>query len=290
MIRKFLIANLIFEINFESDTVMEERLNPYSCDEDKKTDIVINIKYSSGDIDVRRENVTKLTDVIYYYSEDDKDVIFYYDSNISKVYAKVSFSKDYRHNEIIIYDLYPEYGVESGCLMYNICGRAFSSIISMNGGIEFHSSSVAYDGGGVAFSAVSGTGKSTHTKLWLDNFDGAYLINDDTPIISKDKSGEFVISGTPWAGSTGINTPVTLPLKAIVFIERALSNSIERVTPEQAIAPMFGAFRVIFSDAMLASIITTLNELLVKVPAYRLRCNMDNEAAFVARDAIWGKN
>ncbi len=291
MIRKYLIANLIFEINFESDAIMEERLAPYSCDIDSKTDITINIGYTDRDIEVRRENIIKLSELTYYYNETDRDVMFYYDENISKAFAKVSFDKSYNNVDIMLYDLESECGVDSQFLMYNICGRALSCVMNMHGGFEFHSSSVAYDGYGVAFSALSGTGKSTHTKLWLDNFDGTYIINDDTPIISKTDDGSFVISGTPWAGSTGINAPVTLPLKAIVFLERAETNFIEPVTAEQAMAPLFEAFRVILSEEMLASVLSTLNELLLKVPAYRLKCNMDNEAAFVSRDGIWaGQN
>ncbi len=290
MVRKFLIANLIFEINFEADAVMEEMLAPYSCDVTKSTDILININWTQNDIDIRRENITKLADGVYSYSDNGKTIVFYYDENIAKTYAKICFSKDYKNNEIMLCNLEPKYGIPTHRLMYNICGRVFSYSMVMHSAFEFHSSSVAYDGAGVAFSAVSGTGKSTHTSLWLNNFEGAYLINDDTPVISKAKDGSFVISGTPWAGSTGINTPVTLPLKAIVFIERAPTNSIERISSAEAIAPMFKALRTLLNDAMLASIISTLNELLAQIPAYRLKCNMDSEAAFVARDAIWECN
>ena len=72
----------------------------------------------------------------------------------------------------------------------------------------------------------SGTGKSTHTALWLKNFaPRASIINDDKPAIRIQKDGIFVY-GTPWSGKTDQNKNVKVPLQGIAFLERGEENSI----------------------------------------------------------------
>ena len=289
MIRKYLIADYIFEIDFDADKVFEERLSKYIFDTEKKSDIKININKTSEDIAVRQENLVKLSDIAYFYEDKQSDTYFYYDPNVLKTVGKIVFSKDYSNININLCDLNESLGIEDDMLMFNVVGTAISYSVQMHDGFVFHSSSVCYNGGGVAFSAKSGTGKSTHTSLWFDNFRGSYILNDDTPIISLGKDGIFYISGTPWAGTTGINKNATVPLKAIVFLERGKENEITPLTPVEAMKPFFEGIRTPLTDNMFSKVLDTLNKLFINVSVYKLKCNMDPEAAIVARDAIFGK-
>ena len=49
--------------------------------------------------------------------------------------------------------------------------------------IAIHSSTIECEGRAVLFLGESGTGKSTHTRLWQEHIPGARLLNDDSPII-----------------------------------------------------------------------------------------------------------
>ena len=87
--------------------------------------------------------------------------------------------------------------------------------------ILFHGSCVAVDGAGYLFTAKSGTGKSTHTRLWRELLgDRAIMINDDKPLIRISDSGA-IIYGTPWDGKHHLSNNIAVSLKAICILERA---------------------------------------------------------------------
>ena len=288
MIRKYLIAGFNICVDFENDDVFEERLSDYIVNNDKESDVFISVVKTSSDINVQSENLVKLSDIAYFYSTENKDIVFYYDSAIEKVVAKVEFSKSYSKIDVCLYDLKNNHISDDCMLMFNVLNSAVCYFVQMKNGFVFHSSSICSGGQGIAFSAKSGTGQSTHTKLWLENIPGTFILNDDTPIIFLGKDNKFYISGTPWAGTTGINHNSTVPLKAIVFLERGQENAITPLSPQEAIKPFFEGIRTPLTDEMFSACLDTLNKLFSKVPAYRLKCNMDPEAAIVARDCIFG--
>jgi len=139
----------------------------------------------------------------------------------------------------------------------------------------------------VAFSAKSGTGKSTHTSLWLSCFDGSFILNDDTPIIYKSNDGIFYISGTPWAGTTGINRNVSVPLRALVSLGRGIDNSMELIPPAESMNFLFEGIKAPLTGVMLSNVIDTFNSLLMNVPVYKLRCNMEPSAAILSQKTIY---
>ena len=96
--------------------------------------------------------------------------------------------------------------------------------------ILFHGSVIAVDGQGFLFTAKSGTGKSTHTKLWRQYFgEKAVMINDDKPLIHITENSA-VVYGTPWDGKHRLSTNTSVTLKAVCILERDETNHIERIT------------------------------------------------------------
>ncbi len=288
MTKKYLIANLYMEITFDSDEVLEKRLSEYET-ESESCDIRINVSRTSDDIEVKDNNLIKLSEITYLYKTESADIIYYHDPKLSKVFAVLEFSKDYTDVEIKLYTLKKNHNIEDNMLLFNIMGNVMSYVSQMHKGFVFHSSSVCYDGCGVAFSAQSGTGKSTHTALWLKEYPGSFILNDDTPVIRQGKDGEFYIFGTPWAGTTGINQNFAVPLKAIVFLERDKDNSISLLKTSEAIKPFFEAIRTPITDDMFSNCLETLNELFKKVRVCLLKCNMDSSAAYTSKEFIFGK-
>jgi len=287
MIRKYLIADYVIELNFDWDAELEKKLSSYKSDTLCQSDLYVDIIKTDDEIKIRKNNLVKISEIAYFYSEDNTDVLFYYDTNISKTIAKIEFSKEYNSAKVILYNLKKMHGVDDTTFMFNIVGTLIHYFVQMNGGYVFHSSSICHNGFGVAFSAKSGTGKSTHTNLWLQNYPGTYLLNDDTPIIRLGQDNNFYLCGTPWAGTTGININKVVPLKALVFLERDKVNSITPLTPQEAIANFFEAIKSPLTDDMFGRVLDTLNILLKKVPVYKLKCNMGPDAARVANDCIF---
>ena len=289
MVRKYRIAGFNFEIDFENDVVFEDSLSEYATLNEEKKDVSISVIKTDADIEVRNENLIKLSDIAYFYSADGKDIVFYYDAAISKTVAKIEFSKFYDNINIYLYNLKKNHDAEDSMLMFNVVNSAVCYFVQMKNGFVFHSSSICSGGEGIAFSAKSGTGKSTHTRLWLENIPETFILNDDTPIIFLGSDNKFYISGTPWAGTTGINKNATVPLKAIVFLERGEENEISPMSPQEAMQPFFDGIRTPITDRMFSNCLDNLNKLFLSVPIYKLKCNMNPEAAIVARDGIFGK-
>ncbi|MBT1173184.1 hypothetical protein JS528_07430 [Bifidobacterium sp. MA2] len=98
----------------------------------------------------------------------------------------------------------------------------------MHDRLVFHGATIEVDGRAYIFTAPSGTGKSTHIRLWRRVFgDRVAIINGDKPIlrIERDSSGgapRVVAYGTPWAGKEGWQRNVSAPLGGICVVERAV--------------------------------------------------------------------
>lgn len=152
----------------------------------------------------------------------------------------------------------------------------------------FHGSAVAVDGNGYIFTAKSGTGKSTHTRLWREYLgDRAVMINDDKPLIRIDGDGARVY-GTPWDGKHRISSNVSAPLKAICILERAENNSIVRISPVQALPMLLQQVCRVQSPEGMKKLLSLMDRLAESVSLYRLSCNMDISAAETSYNAMKG--
>jgi len=152
----------------------------------------------------------------------------------------------------------------------------------------FHGSAIAVDGKAVLFTAKSGTGKSTHTKLWREAFgDRAVMINDDKPLLKVTETG-VQVCGTPWDGKHRISTNCIVPLEAICILERGEKNEICTITPREALPMLMQQSHRSADPAVVAKTLQVINQFAAKVKFYRLRCNMEPEAAQVAYNEIFG--
>ena len=154
--------------------------------------------------------------------------------------------------------------------------------------ILFHGSAVALDGEVYLFTAKSGTGKSTHTRLWREVYgDRAVMINDDKPLLAIN-DGEVRVYGTPWNGKHRLGANISAPLKAICILERNAQNVISE---ENALAtfPEILSQTYRFSDVEgMRSTLALIDKMLKSVKVYRLGCNMDREAAVVSYNGMKG--
>lgn len=169
---------------------------------------------------------------------------------------------------------------------YMLTGSDFYTELLNFNGILLHSSCIAVDGMAYAFSADSGTGKSTHTQLWLKHFgDRAYMLNDDKPAIRL-IDGTVYACGTPWSGKYDYSTPDVVPLAGICFLERSETNQIKKADTGKAVFNIFSqTIRKLSSDRM-DRLFDVLEEIFAKVPLYELGCNISEEAMFTSYNAM----
>ena len=152
----------------------------------------------------------------------------------------------------------------------------YSYFIINKDAIMFHSSSIIHNDYGICFSGKSGTGKSTHTALWQKYYD-AKILNDDSPTL-KISDNKVFACGSPFAGSTGINTNKIVPLKGIIFLEQAKENSIRKLSQKEAYIRFFNETKKPIMKNYIKKSIEIFNKIYASVPMYILSCNISKEA------------
>ena len=150
----------------------------------------------------------------------------------------------------------------------------------------FHGSAIALDGEGYLFTAKSGTGKSTHTRLWREVFGNrAVMVNDDKPLLKITASG-VLVCGTPWDGKHHLSSNIQAPLKAICILQRGETNQIREITPSEALPQLLQqCYHPEIAGGLLKQL-ALLDLLSHNVKFFLLQCNMDREAALTAHAAM----
>lgn len=146
------------------------------------------------------------------------------------------------------------------------------------GVLLMHGALVAVNENGYLFIAPSGTGKTTHAKLWIDNIDGAYIVNGDKPLIKMQGDNVYAY-GTPWAGKEGWKRNCKIQLKAICILERKEENSIEEISFENAYITLLKQSFIPQKALLACSALDLIDQLKGKIRFYKLRCNVSVEAA-----------
>lgn len=166
----------------------------------------------------------------------------------------------------------------------------YRELIQNHHGFLLHSSAVVVDGKAYLFSAHSGTGKSTHTSFWLKKFgDKAYILNDDKPALRL-IDGTWYAYGTPWSGKHDISVNTGVPIAGICMLERGETNSIIPFSGKDAIFEIFVQTNRPHAAEYRIKLLELLDELMRTVPIWKMKCNMDPEAAIVAYEAMSGNS
>ena len=149
-----------------------------------------------------------------------------------------------------------------------------------------HASVIRHNDGGYMFLGRSGTGKSTHSRLWLSNIEDAELLNDDNPVI-RIIDGEAMVFGTPWSGKTHCYKNESVPLKAVVRLSQAPYNKITRNIPLQAYASLMPACSCMRWDRTSTDALhRTVEKVISKVRCWHLECLPDADAAYTCHKAV----
>ncbi|MBE5742483.1 MAG: hypothetical protein E7360_04075 [Clostridiales bacterium] len=140
-----------------------------------------------------------------------------------------------------------------------------------------HTAVLEYKGNAYAFLGKSGTGKSTHTGLWLKNLEGAKILNGDKPIIGY-HDGVFTVYGTPWMGKERFGYNGKAPLKSLCFLEQAKVNEISLIPVEDVAQRLFIQLLMPVDFIGVAKTLELADSLVKSVPSYLLKCDISDEA------------
>lgn len=164
-------------------------------------------------------------------------------------------------------------------------GVALSSKLWEFDALVIHASALALDGKAYLFSAPSGVGKTTQTKLWQQLFPHAFIIDDDHPIIRL-QDGLLMVHGTPFSGNSEENRNMKLPLAAITFLQQDVENWIRRADGKEAVDGLIqNISRTRKAEA--ASVKLMLMDRIAKdVLLCKMGCTIDQKAAEMAYQFI----
>ena len=143
----------------------------------------------------------------------------------------------------------------------------------------FHGSVIAYREKAYIFTAPSGTGKTTHCRLWLENIPDCHILNGDKPLLLFGENALYAC-GSPWQGKERYGVNEILPVEAICLLERDATNHIEPISFSQAFPQLLPQFHK--PDALTGAEMVRLLARLGPVGLFRLGCNMEREAAFTS--------
>lgn len=182
-----------------------------------------------------------------------------------------------------------KYSVDEELAEYVLMGAKYYKEILDRDAFFLHSSAVAVDGYGFAFTGPCGAGKSTHSALWRKYFGSrAVAVNDDKPVIRIVNDTVFVC-GTPFSGKHDINSNTMVPLCGICVIKQAKQNSIVRLKPVEATSIFLEqTLRCNEADKM-SSLLALLDTTLQHIPVYKLFCNISFEAVELAFSTLTEK-
>ena len=153
----------------------------------------------------------------------------------------------------------------------------------LHDGLMLHASAVEYNGKAYLFSADSGIGKSTHTKLWQQIYgDKAQVFNDDKPALRR-IDGKWYAYGTPWCGKDGINQNKKVPLGGICFLKRGEKNSIQPMSNYTAVQKIIGQTNRKTADInKINNLLDLTDKLIREIPIFELECLPNEEAAILS--------
>lgn len=180
-------------------------------------------------------------------------------------------------------------GLEDATALNNALMLLFTFASARKGVLEMHASVVMQDGKGYLFLGRSGTGKSTHSSLWLRYIPGTELLNDDNPVLRLMPDGTVRVYGSPWSGKTPCYKAMDVPVGAIVRLAQAPENRIVRLSGVQAYASLmasasgFRPFRELADGWH-----RTLEGIVRQTPCYQLDCLPDRAAAELCYKTVHG--
>lgn len=166
---------------------------------------------------------------------------------------------------------------ESLCLYRSLCLK-----LPEYDAFLIHGAVVALDGAAYVFCAPSGTGKTTHVRLWLDQFGPrAQIINGDKPVL-RFIDGVLYACGTPWNGKERLGQNRICPVAGVCFLEQSPENQIRRLTGPEITRRIFHQLLLPREKGAFDCFWSLLDRMVQTVPFYLLACNREPDAAQLA--------
>ncbi|WON96184.1 MULTISPECIES: hypothetical protein [unclassified Sphingobacterium] len=289
---RYRIAELILEFNHPSDFTLAQLLPSFRdfqwLDATEKTDIRIDIRSEQAPISndmgaLRTDESIAWGDRFRFYEKEDTFITTIRNEEGNAVWYLQS-DRNFEHS--ILYVPASTADEQSGVITW-MAMMIFGQASLLHNTIMIHASVVNHEGKGVAFLGKSGTGKSTHSRLWLKHIPNTVLLNDDNPAVRITNEG-VLIYGTPWSGKTPCYKNEQLPLQGFVRLQQAPMNEFEWQTGLKGfIAVLPSCTSIRWNKELFANMNTILEKIIAQIPVGYLKCLPDAAAAELCHSALF---
>ena len=280
-------ANIVcrFE-NFGSNSFCDSwkwKVDPYKCD-DKDYSLKIRNMTSTEDYPVMGNLLYNCQDGFFMrqvFEADEKKTVWRY---IRKKNGNVllAFLVSEKLDEIVLLE---DNTHSNGQMAFEYLGHLFPMCILNQKILNFHGVLLEYHGAGIIISAPSGTGKTTHARLWRD-YKNALIINGDRATCGKEDN-VWQGWGLPWSGTSGEQINRKVKIKAMVVLERSLQNEAHLVDKKDRLRYVLPHLQCPTWDSELVGMgLDLLDDFLLQIPVIRLCCRADNEAVDVLEQVL----
>lgn len=281
----FSIADFVCQLSFLNDTHKDVCLDNYSPFLTKKNDnTLFNLKVT----DSIKNNDTyqpygdysdELANIKFFKSIEGNWKILIAPPN-TKNFCTLEIFSNFKEATLVM----PKDKSSYDFCLNNCIMLLFSIITASKDTIIMHASVIENEDEGFAFLGKSGTGKSTHSNLWLQHIPNSSLLNDDNPII-RIINEEVYIYGTPWSGKTPCYKSRRVKLKAIIRLEQAPNNNIEKLNLLKSYASILSSTsKISWDETIMNGIHATVEKIASKINAFKLKCLPNEDAAIICRE------
>ncbi len=267
--KKYDIAGIKIGFTYQYRSYFEDNIEPYQIDDDSPIDTTITVTTVNHiEPPVSKPLYTYKNRHIHH--EDGYLIRAVYDDDGS-VKILMKHTDDYQTNDILLSRKLKNRLSE---LEYVLSGLMFMEIAVYHGMFPLHASAVGHKGEAVLFAGTSGTGKSTHANYWRQLLDDVTILNDDKPLIYQ-RNSRFYAAGTPWSGKDLVNKNLALPVKAIVFLEKAKDNAFETLPKETKLKELLRNCVRPGNEALMSNVLSIIDALIDDVPMGKLYARHD---------------
>ena len=302
MVRNFQVAGLVFSLDFPDGFPAADRLHNYDPFEAAAGDAVLfkleitnQLPAERGDVLMRSAEQTG-EPVVGFYRSGEGYLAEFAPSPSAPVCGVLEMSGDFREGRLFAEGS----AADQAFAVNNALMLLFAFASAPYAALEMHASVVTRGGRGFLFLGRSGTGKSTHSRLWLEHISGTELLNDDNPVL-RIVDGVARVFGSPWSGKTPCYKAQDAPVGAIVRLHQApfildVEGVGAAVDELQAFLYVLQAYASVMAScsgfrpirALADAQHETLSQIAQQVPCYQLECLPDEAAARLCQETVDG--
>lgn len=286
----FKVADLCFSIEAPSASMIKKLLPsyaPFYVAEETVSNSMLHVIVNNGIVDANAEgeelgqfDCGGTNHGVYRLAEGYKVVISTVEGHLA---SAMKTNADFSECVISLFGDEDDqrFGLGNAMMIAFAFAAAYYNVVLM------HASVTMNNGYGYLFLGKSGTGKSTHSKLWRQYIEGSDLLNDDNPAVRAFDDGRVIVYGTPWSGKTPCYRNLQMPVGAYVRLEQYPENVIRQETRLETFASVLSSCSTMVWDKPSYDHITnTVSQIASKVSAYYLRCRADQKAAQLSYSTI----